>query len=77
MVKLTRSQTFTLMEGERCPMPPDAHRICPTCLGVMPVWYGWKSSERVVHIMLRCDCGTRSKGKLLHYTLNKKDQLTW
>jgi len=70
-------QTFTLLEGLSCPVPPPGHCICPTCLEPMPVWYGWKSSESVVHIMLRCDCGSRSKGKLIHYRIDKKGRLTW
>ena len=75
MAKLPKNVTTLLYTGETVPLPPPAHRICPTCLTPMSSWYAWKSSERVIHYAFICNCGRQGKLKILHYRLNKKGEL--
>lgn len=72
MGKITR---FTTIPQDYVPNIPAAWRICPTCLDPMGVWYAWKSSERVIHYFLLCNCGNKTKGALHHYRINSKGEL--
>ena len=74
---MTRNNsTFTLIPLDHVPDLPAKWRICPTCLGTMQIAYAWKSSEHVVHYFTVCHCGSRSKGKLLHFRITSRGGLT-
>jgi len=75
MPKAKQLNPFAHPTAYKLPTIPAGRRICPGCLDPMPLWYGWFSSERVVHLMFKCECGTRVKVKLLHARINKKGQL--
>lgn len=72
---LPKNSTFALYTAEAVPLPPIKDRICVTCLDPMHVHYAWKSSEAVIHYFCICHCGSRSKGKMLHYRINSRGGL--
>jgi len=72
MAKKKQYNAFAHPTDYKTPRLPDGRKICPGCLDPMPVWYAWWSSERVCHIMLKCECGTKAKVKLVHVLVDKK-----
>lgn len=70
MEDLPRNSTFTTVDTDHVPPVPINRRMCPGCLQPMMLSYCWKSSEHVIHYFFVCHCGTRTKGKLLHFRIN-------
>lgn len=74
--KLPRNSTFVLEHLDRAPEVPGTWRLCPGCFDPMMLSYAWKSSEHVIHMFFVCHCGTKSKGKLLHFRLDRNGKVT-
>lgn len=72
---LPKNATFTTIDTDYVPAVPVSRRLCPGCHNAMALYYCWKSSERVIHYMFVCHCGTRSKVKLMHFRINSRGGL--
>jgi hypothetical protein len=72
---LPKNATFKTIDIDYVPVVPIHRRQCPTCLDPMRLSYCWKSSERVIHYMFVCHCGSGSKVKLMHFRINSRGGL--
>lgn len=72
---LPRNSSFTVIPHDHVPEVPMNRRLCVTCLNPMMLHYAWKSSERVIHYFFVCHCGSRTKGRLLHFHINSRGGL--